>query len=370
MERSRGNVEAKYKELEYKIVERCLSKILVQTRKTVSAETGPSPFLRIRRIIRKILGAVEAGSIPFRPRLGNSALEGLPWVSRYTSSSCVQINGMILAVLKVYLELVDTFPDVYGEENYENVAHVIFIARQVSGCGVCEYVLTTACTLVGENPDELIDYFRGLGDYHEAVIVFYQMAIYTYRGKYILSGFDIKIVSLDLEPVCHNIPNSSAGADHFHELKTKLLHPDHQYLLHGTAAAHLESKYNNRYQHLSLEEHCEMRLMRFYEENKSAEILPLAYFGSSKPSCFSCDFVLKHLGLAGKSKRGSSSAKYFVPGTSGKVDATWKFPRIQYARPADTYRIQFIEALLLEELKKSAEGSLMETLRAEQSYGG
>lgn len=363
-------MEAKYRELECKIVERCIDKILAQTRKITSAEMGPSPFLRAGRIIWKILVTVTPDSIPFQPYLDNSTLEGISATTKYTSSSYVEVNLMVLGVLKVYFELVDAFPDVYEEHHFENLTHAMFIAGRVGDQGVCEYIITTACTLVDERPDELIGYFKNLGDYHEAAVVFHQMAIYSYHGKYILSGFDIKIVPLGLEPVHHNILGLNTGVNHFRELKTKLLHPDHQYLLHGTATAHLESEYNHHYENLCLEEHCEMRLMRFYEENKSAEILPLAYFGLNKPSCFSCDFVLKNLGLAGQSKRGSSSAKYFVAGTSGEVDATWKFPRIQYTDLADTNRIQSIEALLLEELKKSAEGRLMGILHAERSDKG
>lgn len=360
-----GNTQAKYNELERKIVDRCINRILVRIGKTTSAKTGPPPFLKIKNIIKKIAETVMPASVPFQPDFNNFIVEDLPTTAKYTSSSYVQINSVTFGLLRVYLSLMDALPDVYEEKNYENVIHAIFVAGRISGNRVCVYILATACMLVGEDPNEFMDYFKNLGEYHKAAATFHRVAVYNSGGKSLLSRFDIKIVPLDLEPVRYSIPDSNTGVNHFHELKTKLLEPDDQLCLsHGTTATQLESEYNRRYQNLSSGEHCEMRLMRFYEESDSAKMLPLDYFGLSEPSCFSCDFVLKNLGM-GHPEHGPSQPKYFVSGTSGKVDATWRFPGIRYTDPAYTERIWSIEASLLEKLWWPAVDKFLEMLCVE-----
>lgn len=359
-----GDTRAKYDELEHKIVDRCIDRILARIGRITSTETGPSPFLKIKNIIKKIVGTVMPASVPFQPDFNNFIVEGLPTTAKYTSSNYVQTNSVTFDVLGVYLGLVDALPDIYEEQYYEHVIHAIFVAGRISENRVSVYILATACMLVDEDPEEFINYFNNLGEYHKAASTFHRVAVYNSGGKSLLSRFDVKIVPLDLEPVRHSIPDSSTSVNHFHELKTRLLLPGQLCRSHGTAATQLESEYNHRYQNLCSEEHCEMRLMRFYEESKGAKILPLDYFGLSEPSCFSCDFVLKNLGI-GHPKRGPFQAKYIVSGTSGKVDATWKFPGIHYTNPAYTDRIRSIEASLLERLWWPAGNMLLEMLYAE-----
>lgn len=359
-DKSEDDENANFRQLERMIVDRCINRILVQIGKTIIAETGPSPFLMIKRTIKKILKTVEPDSIPFQRGFNNFFMGGLPAPTPYTSSSYVEINRMIFGILSYFVNMVDSFPDVYRREYHEIVVRIIFIATRISDDKVCDYILGSACVLVNENPDEFRSYFSNLGQYHQAANIFYHVATYSFGGKSLLSGLDIKIVPLDLEPI--HRPDLDTGINHFRELKTKLLPPDQQCLLHGAAAAQLELDYNHHYQCIHLEEHCEMRLMRFYEENKHVKILPLAYFGLSKPSCFGCNFVFYHLATAKYSGPGLSPVKYSVFGSSGKVDITWKFPKVQYNNPVDIGRIQAIKALLLEALRESAEGRLMEVL--------
>lgn len=359
-----GNTQAKYNELEHKIVDRCIDRILIRIGKITSAKTEPPLFLKIKNIIKKIVETVMPASIPFQSDLNNFIVEDLPTIAKYTSSTYVQINNVTFGLLRVYLGLVDALPDVYEEKHYEHVIHAIFVAGRISENRICVHILATACMLVGEDPDEFMNYFKNLGEYHKAAATFHRVAVYNSGGKSLLSRFDVKVVPLDPEPIRHSIPDSITRVNHFHELKTRLLLPDQLCLLHGTTATQLESKYNHRYQNLGSREHCEMRLMRFYEESKSTKMLPLDYFGLSEPSCFSCDFVLKNLGM-GHPRRGPFQAKYFVFGASGKVDATWKFPGIRYTNPAYTDKIRSIEASLLEELWWSAEDKLLEMLCAE-----
>lgn len=141
----------------------------------------------------------------------------------------------------------DALPDAYEGQYYGNVICAIFVARRISAHQVWLHPCYSlhACRREPGRVGRLLQ--KNSGNYHKAAGTFHKIAIYNSGGISLLSKFDVKIVPLDQGPIRHNIPDSNAGTNHFHELKMILLQPDQLYLSHGTTATQLESKYNRRH---------------------------------------------------------------------------------------------------------------------------
>lgn len=330
-------------------------KILGRIGKFPRGKAKSSTYLHIRNTINVISQDVKPEFIQFNYSLRNFPVDITH--EQYTPKNHVAINHRILEVLCRYRKSVDKLPATFEEKHYRGLGLVIFAAANLRQTRVCAYVIGSACKLIGEDGDEFLEYLGKVGTYYRALKTFHTLATRCFTNGPLFTKFEVKVVPLD-SLKGHAVTTSSANR--FQDLKIQLLRPDQQLLFFGAPAKLLESEYNSRIRKLVLKEHCEMRLLRFYEEGRSDCVLAVNHSGISKRSCYCCNFVLKYLQnpkyLNDPEHLNSpaTTAEYRTSGTHGKVYAAWAFPQINYSNNANSKRLRSIESSLINTLKSSA----------------